>query len=164
MSGFVYFVQHGETGPIKIGFTKCNVGGRYTQLQAAAPDKLVFRGYMRGSLELEAELHHRFADSRHRAEWFKPTPELQDFIAVNSIATDIDVVLRRDLRDATNLKSRAKWPKEAKRQFDRHVGEHPRRVSAWREGAAVPTERMVRYIEGFLDDHRLWPQQDQEAA
>lgn len=163
MSGYVYFVQHGEFGPIKIGFTSCNVGGRFSQLQRAAPDLLVFRGYMHGGQDLEQQLHKRFAPWLHRGEWFKPNDELVNFIAAEAITDSIDVVLRKDLRAAIHRSRIAKWPKEVQAAFNPYAGEQGPLVSAWREGAAVPSERMVQYYEGFLTKHNLWPTQDAEV-
>lgn len=164
MSGFVYFVQHGAAGVIKIGFTSCNVGGRFTQLQRAAPDELVFRGYIEGGYELEQDLHSRFAEHRHRGEWFRPAPELLEFIAENVVTDDLDVVLRKDLRSAIGRSQRAKWPRHLKKEFDPYAGEYGALVSAWREGTAAPSARMVAYYEKFLTDHDLWPSDMERAS
>lgn len=80
MSGVVYYLQHGEAGPIKIGFTAASVYTRIRQLQASAPDELKCLGVEVGDKELEARRHSQFSTIRHRGEWFRPEPALTSFL------------------------------------------------------------------------------------
>jgi hypothetical protein len=83
MSAFVYFVQAGARGPIKIGFT-WNVKRRMDALQTGCPRKLILLGTIEceNAQDREAELHRRFADLRiDRSEWFRWSPALADAIA-----------------------------------------------------------------------------------
>lgn len=72
---FVYFVQSGSSGPIKIGFAK-NAGVRLRGLQTGSHEKLRLLCAIPGGRALEAALHKAFKDARLDGEWFKPTPAL----------------------------------------------------------------------------------------
>ena len=62
---------------VKIGRTK-NVTWRLSNLQAGNPDTLTI---LATTSIAERELHKRFAGARIKNEWFRLTPELQNFIA-----------------------------------------------------------------------------------
>lgn len=71
----VYFVQAGETGPIKIGWTE-NVDHRIDHLQLASPERLILRASLRGDRDLERKIHQYFSEHRIRGEWFEAKPVL----------------------------------------------------------------------------------------
>ena len=75
---FVYFVQQGENGAIKIGITKSNIANRIEALQTASSSLLRLVGYIRDAhpLSLEKELHSKFKKHRLRGEWFRPHIEI----------------------------------------------------------------------------------------
>lgn len=75
----VYFVQHGDGGPIKIGWT-ADLPARLTDLQIASPVALRVLGTVAGGESVERALHGRFHHLRVRGEWFRPDPELLDFV------------------------------------------------------------------------------------
>jgi hypothetical protein len=77
----VYFVQGGETGPIKIGQTD-NIDMRLRAMQATSPVKLNLRGIIVDprKKKREAKLHERFAATRLHGEWFEPTRQLLAYI------------------------------------------------------------------------------------
>jgi hypothetical protein len=81
--GFVYFVQAGTTGPIKIGFTKNEPALRIRQLQDTSPHKLRWIGFVHGKMRDELMLHAHFDEHRIRAEWFRPAEEIKDYIEEN---------------------------------------------------------------------------------
>lgn len=72
----VYFVQAGEGGPIKIGFTGGNVSERIADIQTGCPFPLIALGTIDGGEAEERELHLRFRDKRLSGEWFTPCDEL----------------------------------------------------------------------------------------
>lgn len=76
---WVYFIQHGTDGPIKIGCA-LNVRSRVRALQEWNPVPLRLLGYCHGHLNHERALHKRFAEHRVRGEWFRPVPELLTYI------------------------------------------------------------------------------------
>lgn len=88
---FVYFVQQGDDGPIKIGLA-IDVGKRLDHLMAANSAELIVKAIIPGSVELESELHLRFARHVIRGEWFRPAPEIVEYIA------SLPAVLLRDLK------------------------------------------------------------------
>ena len=74
---FVYFIECGDF--IKIGFT-VSVEGRVRTLATAIPFPLTILATINGSRDTESYLHSRFAEARHKGEWFRKTPELLDYI------------------------------------------------------------------------------------
>lgn len=75
----VYFVQDGESGPIKIG-TSTNIKNRMYQLRANAKNDLVLLALIGGGRWVESLLHTLFSHIRIRGEWFHPAPELLEYI------------------------------------------------------------------------------------
>lgn len=79
--GRIYFVQAGDDGPIKIGWTM-DVERRLLELQNGNHLELRLLGSCEGSEQMEAQLHRRFAMHRMRREWFSPAVELTRHIAL----------------------------------------------------------------------------------
>lgn len=71
----LYFIQRGETGPIKIGVA-VDPMKRLLELQTGNAEKLRLLGAVPGSRKLEAKLHRHFRLLRLEGEWFQPHPEL----------------------------------------------------------------------------------------
>jgi hypothetical protein len=74
----IYFVQSGNDGPIKIGYTS-DVARRINKMQCDTPHKLHVLGVLDAEQNTEKELHSRFAPFRYRAEWYNPEQELLDY-------------------------------------------------------------------------------------
>jgi hypothetical protein len=68
-SSFIYFVQSGEHGLIKIGLSNGPMR-RLPELQTGNPDELLLRHVIPGDRAVEASLHQRFEPARIRGEWF----------------------------------------------------------------------------------------------
>ena len=85
----IYFIQSGEDGPIKIGYTKFDVCSRLSNLQTSNPEPLYVLLTLPGSVEDEHKYQEMFADYRLRGEWYKPMQELLDMIKDNQ-NKDID--------------------------------------------------------------------------
>jgi len=83
----IYFIQAGETGPIKIGVTCGNPLARMANLQTGCPEQLRLVGCAPGTAQDERDLHERFAKFRVRGEWFTAGPELVEFILGVCFAT-----------------------------------------------------------------------------
>jgi hypothetical protein len=74
-AGGVYFVQSAEPGnPIKIGVAKV-IARRFAGLQTAHAWPLVLRAWTPGGPNEEEAFHSRFASSRMRGEWFRPSED-----------------------------------------------------------------------------------------
>lgn len=95
----IYFLQeHKKDGLIKIGYVKTNVEKRVSILQTGNPTRLVTLKIIEGTARDEGRLHRRFRRARElivgrgsdritfRGEWFRPVPELLEF--VNNLPTD----------------------------------------------------------------------------
>lgn len=78
-TGFVYFVQRGKRGPIKIGNAR-NPAARITSLQTACAEALILLGSVPGSIEKERGIHRDLAADRLGGEWFKPNRNVRSYI------------------------------------------------------------------------------------
>jgi hypothetical protein len=76
---WVYAIQQGEDGPIKIGSAK-DPDERLATLQCGNPQKLIGVAAWEAPLAHERALHGAFSHLRIRGEWFEPTPVLLKFI------------------------------------------------------------------------------------
>jgi hypothetical protein len=79
-TGFVYFVQRGADGPIKIGYA-VKVGRRIDQLQTACAEPLRLLATLPALPMMERELHEKFSDLAIGGEWFRPAPPIFQFLA-----------------------------------------------------------------------------------
>ena len=79
VKSWVYFVRRGETGPIKIGWSK-SPAARIAQLQTGQDVKLSLLATAPGGCREESALHARFSASRLMGEWFRATPWLVGYI------------------------------------------------------------------------------------
>ena len=82
-SKHVYFIQGKLTGLIKIGQSEAPET-RMEGLQTGSPDILVLLGSVPCTDFKEGEIHRTFGAFKAHGEWFKPVPELLDFIARNA--------------------------------------------------------------------------------
>ncbi len=76
--GFVYFIQSGPGGPIKIGFAS-NPLARLAELQVGNPHPLAMLLLIRGTRRDEYLTAYNFA-GRIRGEWFHPSQEILAYI------------------------------------------------------------------------------------
>lgn len=77
----VYFVRDTATGQIKIGYAS-KPWGRFSKIQTDTPAQLEMAAVIEGDLDVERELHVRFAHARLRGEWFRPSADLTAYLAV----------------------------------------------------------------------------------
>lgn len=72
----VYFIQAGDSGPVKIGVAQI-VERRLANMQTGAPDKLrILAVEPTGDFDREAVLHEQFRDAHIHGEWFQPSVDL----------------------------------------------------------------------------------------
>lgn len=84
VDGFIYFAGFGDY--VKIGYS-VDVDSRMKTLQTGFPMKLVLFLVIRGTPELEKQMHKKFVKSRLRGEWFKLSYEVTEFmVATKSMA------------------------------------------------------------------------------
>lgn len=77
--GFVYFLQSGQDGPIKIGYTT-DIQKRIKALQTAHPFPLKLLLVINGNVDDESKLHKKFNSLRFCGEWFSPDEKLLQYI------------------------------------------------------------------------------------
>lgn len=75
----IYFIQVGENGLIKIGYSR-NPDKRLETIQSNNHEILNPLGKIPGSLQREKEIHDDLKEFRHKGEWFKPTHEVLEYI------------------------------------------------------------------------------------
>lgn len=101
--GCIYFVQVGDDGPIKIGYST-NPARRLAALQASHPEVLHLIGLTQGSQLEEDRLHEQLAQWRIRGEWYAATAAVLAEIAepLARVADDLEraVVAREHLDSA----------------------------------------------------------------
>jgi len=72
---FVYFIECGRGGPIKVG-RAVDPEFRLAELQCGNPEELILLAHVSGGEALERRLHRELAEFRIRGEWFKRTPQV----------------------------------------------------------------------------------------
>lgn len=80
---FVYFVQSGDDGAIKIGWSS-DPDNRISDLQTGNPVVLRLLCCLIGGASIERALHERFANHRLQGEWFAPHEDILLFIERSS--------------------------------------------------------------------------------
>lgn len=79
MTGFVYFIQAIDGGPIKIG-RAANVGRRLRMLQIGNPAILQVLAFAPGGSSEETAVHRALAKHRHRNEWFSASDAVIEMV------------------------------------------------------------------------------------
>jgi hypothetical protein len=79
-TSWVYFIQEGADGPIKIGYTGGNPRGRMAALQTGNAKPLNLLAWSPGTQDDEKALHERFALLRMVGEWFRAEEPLLSFV------------------------------------------------------------------------------------
>lgn len=85
---FVYVVQIGEDGPIKIGFTT-KIKRRIAAIRAGIPSRVFVRMIGPGTDRLEKMFHEMLEPHRLKGEWFVPTKEVMSLLASSLIQLDV---------------------------------------------------------------------------
>ncbi len=77
---WLYAIQAGEDGPVRIG-TTLSPSQRLKTLQAANAERLRPLALWRGTPDEERGWHQTFGALRLQGEWFRPEPELLSMLA-----------------------------------------------------------------------------------
>lgn len=81
MSTYIYFIQRGDDGPIKIGQAN-NPYRRRHDLQISSPEPLAVRAmFLTPHATDEKQLHREFKDEHIAGEWFRPSERLLALMA-----------------------------------------------------------------------------------
>lgn len=163
--GNVYFLQvkDCDLNFIKIGFTQGLVRKRVQQLLGGSPFDLVWIGAFRGVPTDERDLHRRFKSAAIRCEWFRPVPELVDFIrdtCPNFDAQKYETEIHRDdlkqkVRERFNYRTKSRQAFLSKADIRPHDFHH------WLEGNKALEADAYRRIELALSPS---PEQSESAA
>lgn len=98
MIGTLYFIQEGDAGAVKIGWTNKPIAKRLSSLQTGNSTQLHLRGLIDGlDKSAERRWHVRFRGDWLRGEWFKPSPRLLAAIAAEAASQLTNVVRLRQL-------------------------------------------------------------------
>ena len=87
----IYFIQQGESGPIKIGYTKGKIKQRIQSLQTGNPEPLKILATMRGTVKDEINLHKAFDAHRLFGEWFDPSKDIMEYIQGLEKHTEVEM-------------------------------------------------------------------------
>lgn len=93
MDGHVYFIQAGQDGPIKIGWTKREISIRFREWCSQIPwADLIFLGKLPGERSRERKIHKLFESDMivpelpqgmqgiTETEWFQPSKSLKGYV------------------------------------------------------------------------------------
>lgn len=97
MRSVIYFLQAGDDGPIKIGYTsrRSEIRRQCCQTYNSEPIRLLAEAG--GERDLEDRLHDYLEKYRIRGEWFENCPQVQEIVQ----AIDEGLMLR-DVLDMAN--------------------------------------------------------------
>ena len=138
LSQYVYFLQQGETGPIKIGFTT-KLKHRFAVIRSSNIYVSVL-GVMPGGRKEERQIHKRFKEHRIEGEWFYPVDEIVQLAK--------SLPLPHDLLD--DLLTKLPW---------RSIPPEPKLVSPPKPLPKLKTPEQEQRSESLKRWHRLAKQQ-----
>lgn len=150
MTGFVYFMQAGASGPVKIGFSGTSVERRIAGNQTGCPQPIALLGVVVGDIQLERRFHKAFRTCALRGEWFTPHPRLISFI--KKVAKPLPTAIAEKPPDLTPLAELA-WmidhEFEARGAFARRIGISEAYLSQVLSGkrplARMPAGKLLRF-------------------
>jgi len=108
-SGFVYFVQAGIDGPIKIGWA-IDPLDRVRELQVGNHEQLQLLMTVADNGTLEMTLHERFRDLHIRGEWFRPEGDLADVLWLSGLVPHPETAREIEERQAIEAMHRRPVP------------------------------------------------------
>lgn len=83
-NGFVYVIgMETDKTVVKIGFAT-NVDDRRSTLQTSSHHALKILLAVKGTVASEKDLHRKFAADHIRGEWFRLSPQIEEFVAQNT--------------------------------------------------------------------------------
>lgn len=127
MKGFVYFIQVGTDGPIKIGFSKEDPLRRLNDLQAGCPWDLRLVGALPGTKFHERLLQEKFSEFKIRREWFTPQIDIGEMLSPEFVWSAPESMVDRAISMAGSLLNLA-----------RAIGIHQPTISVARKSGKVP--------------------------
>jgi hypothetical protein len=83
-TGHVYFILSPINGMVKVGYTADHPDLRLRRLRATCPVPLEPMGLLDGGMNVERQIHHRFAHLHSHGEWFAADADMEAFIRANA--------------------------------------------------------------------------------
>ena len=152
----IYFIQCGHDGPIKIGHTNSDLGGRLSMLQVGCPWPLRVIGTMPGTMIEEAQLQRSFGHLHMRGEWYHPASQLLLFIEARSAPAPTAEIVEFEPAEING----EHWPDIlaevlrlrgwSQHQLARELGIQQPVVSRWMTGKCKPTQATKGVLRGML--------------
>ena len=79
MRSWVYFIQVGQSGPVKVGHSK-DPRSRFSSIQVGNHERLRLLCLMRGGEPVERSLHEWLKPEALGGEWFRPSARLRSIV------------------------------------------------------------------------------------
>lgn len=89
MTGALYFIEEEGSDLMKIGYSKDPIS-RLHSMQSANPARLVMRGMVNASPDLEKAIHAAYKGIRVRGEWYRAEDAMAIYDDLGEICEDID--------------------------------------------------------------------------
>ncbi len=118
---YVYFIQAGEAGKIKIGYSKYPLH-RLQQLMDWSPEKLHLVAFAPGGQDEEQRIHALLRKHYSHKEWFHPTTEvisLMKWVASTAQIPRHILPERAPYRENPHRKQVSKWTPEQRANMSR---------------------------------------------
>lgn len=134
----VYFLQAGESGPVKIGRTG-KIDDRFKALQTGHYEQLRVVRKIIGQPSIERWAHRTFSSLRIRGEWFRFDPAMLVWVprppkVVKPIKITPTILVDRDSGDAQFVSSLRKALGLSQADFGSKLGVSGAAVSRWEDG------------------------------
>lgn len=139
----VYFIRRSGDGAIKIGYSR-DVARRIGALQTGCPDNLTLAGLMTGGTKAdEWNLQQRFRALSIHGEWFKPGPELLEYVGQHPAPE----YFNEDRLRAKIKRASRSFLTTGKMAEDRYSGPVPASFSMLRIPYRIPVRRGLKLTE-----------------
>lgn len=132
---YIYVLQVGDDGPIKIGIT-IDVRKRLAAIRGAVPAKVMLRAVMVGDKDVERDLLKRFKRLRLNGEWFLAHTEIWETVAS---LPKIDPRVFADVADEPP-------PRKAREYPDRMS--KPEAEAIWQD-PTIPARDAIQMMKGW---------------
>ncbi|MBX9659093.1 MAG: GIY-YIG nuclease family protein [Nitrospiraceae bacterium] len=147
-AGYIYVIQLGEHGPIKIGHSQ-NPKKRVDLLQVGAAERIYVRAITPGSVADEKALHKKYSEYRLRGEWFQPADDmLLEVLSREQVDVSAITPLHRVRRPVLSVdEAREIWMDKSIKQMEalKHMPgwtwQKAREAFGYRNGSTSPTFR-----------------------
>lgn len=136
----IYFIQSGDSGPIKIGL--CQDGGlrrRIQALQTGNPARCTVLGTMAGDVEREKAIHYDLREHRIRGEWFAPSGPV-----IRYVSTHAERSVAAEEPEPNCFVSRVIWHLGGPTKAAATLGlKRPSVIMNWRARKQIPADKVL---------------------